>query len=140
MREIRPDRLDGSNWHKILSHFHPSTPTAAGSCGVRGRSVAVAGMTNARERRALIAVPSITDVVGAGGVAPRWRGYARELEASGWVVDLWTVDAADASQRIPRCVHPFFPKTLTDVRSSRVVSRARAAPSRPSRFKRVRPT
>ena len=99
-------------------------------------------MTNARERRALIAVPSITDVVGAGGVAPRWRGYARELEASGWVVDLWTVDAAGASQRIPRCVHPFFPKTLTDVRSSRVVSRARARRRRVlvSRFERVRRT
>ena len=67
-------------------------------------------------KRALLAVPSVTDVVGAGGVAPRWRGYVRELESRGWVVDLWTVDAPEPEQRIPRCVHPFFPKTLTDAR------------------------
>ena len=88
-------------------------------------------MTNARVKRALIAVPSVTDVVGAGGVAPRWRGYTRELEASGWVVDLWTVDAADAGQRIPRCVHPFFPKTLTDARAPRPRARDSRRESRP---------
>jgi len=75
-------------------------------------------MTNARSRRCLLAVPSVTDVVGAGGVAPRWGNYLRELKTNGWVVDLHTVDAADYEQRIPRVVHPFFPKTLTDAPSA----------------------
>jgi len=67
--------------------------------------------------RALVCVPSVSDVVGAGGVAPRWRGYVGELEAAGWAVELWCVDSADAQRRIPRCVHPFFPLTLTDLPS-----------------------
>jgi glycosyltransferase involved in cell wall biosynthesis len=71
-----------------------------------------------QQRRVLVAVPSTTDVVGAGGVAPRWANYVNELRRSGWVVDVWTVDAQDEEQRIPRVVHPFFPRTLTDAPSS----------------------
>ena len=70
-----------------------------------------------QQRRVLIAVPSTTDVVGAGGVAPRWANYVAELRRSGWLVDVWTVDAQDEGQRIPRVVHPFFPRTLCDAPS-----------------------
>ena len=70
------------------------------------------------QRRVLVAVPSTTDVVGAGGVAPRWANYVAELRRSGWLVDVWTVDAQDEGQRIPRVVHPFFPRTLCDAPSS----------------------
>ena len=76
-----------------------------------------------QQRRVLVAVPSTTDVVGAGGVAPRWANYVNELRRSGWLVDLWTVDSQEASQRIPRVVHPFFPRTLTDAPSAPAASR-----------------
>ena len=72
-----------------------------------------------QQRRVLVAVPSTTDVVGAGGVAPRWANYVDELRRSGWVVDVWTVDAQDEGQRIPRVVHPFFPRTRCVTRRHR---------------------
>ena len=40
----------------------------------------------------MLLVPSVTDINGAGGVAARWREYARELERGGYAVELWTVD------------------------------------------------
>uniref|UniRef100_A0A7S3NJG9 Glycosyltransferase subfamily 4-like N-terminal domain-containing protein n=1 Tax=Aureoumbra lagunensis TaxID=44058 RepID=A0A7S3NJG9_9STRA len=60
-----------------------------------------------------VCVPSVSDVTGAGGVAPRWRLYIKQLEENGWRVETWTVDKSGL-EMLPRCVHPFYPKTLID--------------------------
>ena len=62
----------------------------------------------------MLLVPSVTDINGAGGVAARWREYARELERGGYSVELWTVDSEDPDTKIPRYHLANFPGTLTD--------------------------
>ena len=62
----------------------------------------------------MLLVPSVTDINGAGGVAARWREYARELERGGYAVELWTVDSQDPNTKIPRYRLANFPGTLTD--------------------------
>lgn len=62
----------------------------------------------------LLMMPSVTDINGAGGVAARWKEYARELAHEGWTVELWTVDSSREETQIPRYHLPNFPGTLTD--------------------------
>ena len=62
----------------------------------------------------MLLVPSVMDINGAGGVAARWREYARELERGGYAVELWTVDSEDPNTKIPRYHLANFPGTLTD--------------------------
>jgi len=73
--------------------------------------------------RVVICVPSLRDVTGAGGVAPRWRLYVSELENDGYECEVWCVDSLDEGKRIPRCVHPFYPKTFIDLPSPFMMAR-----------------
>ncbi|KAK3268678.1 hypothetical protein CYMTET_22829 [Cymbomonas tetramitiformis] len=84
--------------------------------------------------RVLLVVPSVTDCNGAGGVATRWNGYSKELEAAGWTVELCTVDGSEELS-VPRFIHPCYPDTLSDRPTaewtSKMWKRLRVHPSQP---------
>ena len=76
------------------------------------------------KKKVVVCVPSLSDVNGAGGVAPRWKLYIGELRKAGYVPEIWTVSCDDGSPKVmPRCVHPFYPKTLIDMPSPWMMAR-----------------
>jgi len=91
----------------------PTTPNSMASD--RAGAFASSAPTSCDESGVvMLLVPSVTDINGAGGVAARWREYARELERGGHKVELWTVDSRDPDTTIPRYHLANFPGTLTD--------------------------
>ena len=74
----------------------PTTPNSMASDRAGACADAAASLFPENEPEpgvVMLLVPSVTDINGAGGVAARWREYARELERGGYAVELWTVDS-----------------------------------------------
>ena len=95
----------------------PTTPNSMASDRAGASADAAASLFPENEPEpgvVMLLVPSVTDINGAGGVAARWREYARELERGGYAVELWTVDSQDPNTKIPRYRLANFPGTLTD--------------------------
>ena len=93
----------------------PTTPNSMASDRAGACADAAASLSPENEPGVvMLLVPSVTDINGAGGVAARWREYARELERGGYAVELWTVDSQDPNTKIPRYRLANFPGTLTD--------------------------
>lgn len=95
----------------------PTTPNSMASDRAGASADAAASLFPENEPEpgvVMLLVPSVTDINGAGGVAARWREYARELERGGYAVELWTVDSQDPNTKIPRYRLANFPSTLTD--------------------------
>jgi len=93
----------------------PTTPNSMASDRAGACADAAASLSPENEPGVvMLLVPSVTDINGAGGVAARWREYARELESGGYAVELWTVDSQDPNTKIPRYRLANFPGTLTD--------------------------
>ena len=95
----------------------PTTPNSMASDRAGACADAAASLFPENEPEpgvVMLLVPSVTDINGAGGVAARWREYARELERGGYAVELWTVDSQDPNTKIPRYRLANFPSTLTD--------------------------
>ena len=95
----------------------PTTPNSMASDRAGACADAAASLFPENEPEpgvVMLLVPSVTDINGAGGVAARWREYARELERGGYAVELWTVDSQDPNTKIPRYRLANFPGTLTD--------------------------